>query len=115
MVEAATPAPLEVIQAQLVLELLIAPLDPPAELGQPDEVGNRGRRRQGREPILRRLEFAAGSLDQEVLFRSRLRALLIAMADRTRTRAKRERMRPRVPARQLTGATLRRAARRLGA
>src|SRR4029453_7267972 len=79
MVEAAPAPALEVIQAQFVFELLIVALDPPAELGQPDEGGDRGRRRQGREPVLRRLEFAARPLHQKILFRARLGSLLIAM------------------------------------
>ena len=39
MVEAAPAPALEVIQAEFVLELLIVPLDPPAELGEADEFG----------------------------------------------------------------------------
>src|SRR5262245_5187263 len=79
MMEAAPAPPLEMIQAEFVLELLVVPLDPPAELGQPHELGERDRRRQGREPILRGLGFARRPLDQEVLFRAGLGALLVAM------------------------------------
>ena len=44
-----TPAPsLEVIQAEFVLELLIIPLDPPAELGEADERRSAAARARGR-------------------------------------------------------------------
>src|SRR6516164_11717879 len=79
MMEAAPASAFEVIQAQLVLELLVVPLDPPAELSQPHELGEGRRRRQGREPVLRGLGFPARPLDQEILFRAGLGALLIAM------------------------------------
>src|SRR5712691_11930039 len=79
MMEPPPAAALEVIQAQLILELLIVALDAPAELGEADEGGDRGRRRQGREPILCGLAFPSRPFDQQPLVRPGLRALLIAM------------------------------------
>src|SRR2546426_9727354 len=45
MVEAPPAPPFEVIQPQLVLQLLVGPLDPPAQHREPDKIGARGRRR----------------------------------------------------------------------
>src|SRR6266850_6430033 len=79
VMEAAPPAPLEMIEPELILELLIVALDPPAELGEAHE-GRHGRRgRQGREPILRGLRVVRGPLDQQPLFGSGVRPFLIAM------------------------------------
>src|SRR3989304_879180 len=79
MMESAPPAAFEVIQAELILEFLIIPLDSPAELGQADEGGDRHRLGQGRQPVLRGLGVPAGPLDQEPLLWARGRPLLIAM------------------------------------
>src|SRR4029453_16184680 len=80
MMMESSPAPaLEMIQPQLVLELLIVALDPPAQLGEADELGERGRLRQRREPILRGRAVAPWPFDQQPLGRPRCRALLIAM------------------------------------
>jgi hypothetical protein len=49
MVEAAPAAPLEVVQADLLLEFLIVPLDAPAQLGEVDEFAEADLRRQGRD------------------------------------------------------------------
>src|SRR5712691_7826770 len=89
MMESSPAAALEMIQPQLVLELLIVALDPPAQLGEADELGDRGRLRQRREPILRRFAGSPGPFDQQPLFRPR-------------GRAKRERVAPRVPSRHVT-------------
>src|SRR5216683_2438619 len=76
----ATPPPaLEVIEPELVLELLIIALDAPAQFGEAHKLGDRRRRRQGREPILRGLGVASRPLDQQPLFRPGLRTRLIAM------------------------------------
>ena len=55
MVEAAPTPPLEVVEAQLLLELLVVALDPPAHLGGADQARRRRGRRQGRQPVLARL------------------------------------------------------------
>ena len=55
MVEAAPAAALEVAEPQLLLQLLEVALDPPAQLRGRDQLLERGRLGQGREPVLRRL------------------------------------------------------------
>src|SRR5712692_3768740 len=79
MMKAPPAAPLEMVQPELILELLIVALDAPAELGQADEGGDRGHLRQSREPILRGRAFAPRPFDEQPFFRPRLRALRIAM------------------------------------
>src|SRR3972149_4946901 len=69
MMEPPPPAALEMIEPELVLELLIVALDAPAQLGEPNEVGDRRRRRQRRQPILRGLRFASRPMDQQPLLR----------------------------------------------
>src|SRR5262245_49859668 len=63
VVEAAPAATLEVIQAQLVLELLVVALDPPAELGQADDGAGGGRLRHGGQPVVGRGRVARGPFD----------------------------------------------------
>src|SRR5437867_10093659 len=79
MMEAAPAPALEVIQAEFVLELLGVPLDPPAELGEADELGERGQRGEGRQPILRGVRFPPRPLTHQPLFRAGVRPFLIAM------------------------------------
>src|SRR5712691_4578270 len=94
MMMKAAPAPaLEMIEPELVLELLIVALDAPTQLGEADEVGDGRGLRQGREPIFLGLGFAPRPLDQQPLGPPGLR---------TRSRAKRERIAPRVPSRHVT-------------
>src|ERR1700683_5702254 len=66
-------------EADLLLELLIVPLDAPSKLGAFDEVGERGVFRQGREPIFGRLVLPLRPLDQEPFFWPRRRAPVITM------------------------------------
>src|SRR6266536_2102538 len=77
MMEASPAAALEMIQPELVLELLIVALDPPTQLGEADELGERGRLRQRREPILRGLRVLSRPLDQHPLLRPGRRALRV--------------------------------------
>src|SRR5881397_1030404 len=79
MMEASPAAALEMVEPELILELLIVALDAPAKLGEADEFGDGGRRRQGREPVLRGRGVPAWPFDQQPLFRSGCRAPLIAM------------------------------------
>src|SRR6266536_5940161 len=79
VIEAAPAAALEMVEPELVLELLIVALDAPAQLGEADEVGERRRLRQRRQPILRGLCVGPWPLDQQPLLRPGLRSLLIAM------------------------------------
>src|SRR5881227_1636240 len=52
MMKAAPVAALEVAKAELLLEFLIVPLDPPARLGDPHETFERGAPREVGEPVL---------------------------------------------------------------
>src|SRR6266536_1845554 len=79
MMEASPAAALEMTQPELVLELLIVALDPPTQLGEADELGERGRLRQRREPILRGLRVLSRPLDQHPLLRPGRRALCVAV------------------------------------
>src|SRR3990170_3962453 len=80
MVVEPTPTPaFEVIQPELVLELLVVALDPPAELGEPDELRDRRVGWQGGEPALGRRGRAFGPLDEQPLHGARLAAVRIAV------------------------------------
>src|SRR5881409_3931034 len=59
MVEAPPAPPFEVIQPQLVLQLLVVPLDPPAQHGEPGRVGAGARRRPRAARASRRLAVDA--------------------------------------------------------
>src|SRR5438876_8656183 len=90
MMEAAPAPAFEVIQPQLVLELLVVPLDAPAQHRQADQV-DRGRRRWQRgEPILDRRSFPPRPFDEQPLFEPGCRAPVVAMrgpdADRREAR-----------------------------
>ena len=77
--EAAPTSALIMAKADLLLEFLIIPFDPPSQLGLVDEVGEFGIFRQGREPILGRLDLALRPLDQEPFLSSWCCAPVIAM------------------------------------
>src|SRR6186713_1868037 len=72
MMEAAPTPPLKVVEAQFLLELLVVPFDPPAQLGGADQVDQGGRRRQGRQPVLARLLLSFRPLDQQPFLGVRL-------------------------------------------
>src|SRR5262249_17704429 len=72
MMEAAPAAAFVVTKPDLLLELLIVTLDTPAELGKIDELLEADAFRQRREPVLGRLFFVLGPLDQQPLPRQRL-------------------------------------------
>src|SRR5688500_2196242 len=77
------PAPastLVVSEPDFLLELLIVSLNPPPQFGLLHQVSDGGLRRQGREPILRRLLLAVRPLHQEPLLGSRLMQHVIAMS-----------------------------------
>src|SRR5512138_654591 len=67
VVEAAPRSPLEVIEAELLLHLLVVALDAPAQLGCADEILERGADGQGREPELGRLLLALRPRAEEPL------------------------------------------------
>src|SRR4029453_13123267 len=79
MVEAAPAAALVVAQSDLLLGLLVVPLDQPARLGGVDQVLERGAGRQVGEPVLGGLCRALRPLDQQPLLRPGLAALLVAV------------------------------------
>ena len=79
MMKPAPVAALVMAKAELLLELLVIPLDPPARLGNPHEALERGAPGQVGEPILGWLSRAVRPLDQQPLLRPRLTALGIAM------------------------------------
>src|SRR5471032_2218378 len=68
MVKAEPSASFEMPEADLLLELLIIALDAPAQLGGIDQIAECDAARQGREPVLGRLLFALGPLDQQPFF-----------------------------------------------
>ena len=104
VMKAAPPPALEMIQPQFVLELLIVALDAPAELGQSDEVGH------GMVSGRVDSQYFVGSASprgHSIRSHSSGRGadrFSSRCAGRTRTRAKRERIAPRVPSRQVTDA-----------
>src|SRR5215471_2815547 len=63
--EATPPAPLEVPEADLLLEFLIIALDAPAQLGKADELSEADILLQRREPVFGRRGFALGPLDEQ--------------------------------------------------
>src|SRR5271169_3577235 len=67
MVEALPAAPFVVIQSQLVFQLLVVALDPPADLYQPHEIIKRHVLRDVREPVLRRFTLPRRPLHQDPL------------------------------------------------
>src|SRR6202048_222220 len=73
MMEAAPPAPFIVPKPDLLLELLIVPLDAPAQFGEIDEPAEADVRRQRRETVFCRLGFTLRPLDQQPLSRQLLR------------------------------------------
>jgi alpha-ketoglutarate-dependent taurine dioxygenase len=72
-------APLEVAEADLLLEVLIIALDAPAQLGEIDDARERDVVRQCRKPVLRRLALARRPLNQQPFFRPRFGQPIIPM------------------------------------
>ena len=69
MVMEATPvAPLEVVEAKLLLQFLIVPLDAPAHLDDIHQFLACGLGRQGRQEMLGRLRLALGPFDEQPFF-----------------------------------------------
>src|SRR3954462_6379812 len=76
----AAPAPSFImIEPQFLLEVLVIPLNPPAQFGHVNQIDQGGGRRQGREPVLGRLLVALRPLDQQPLLRMRLGPPVVAM------------------------------------
>jgi hypothetical protein len=79
MVEAAPAPSFKMTEPNLLFELLIIALDPPAQLGEIDQTGQRHVLWKGREPVLGRLLVALGPFDEKPLFGSGRGAIVIAM------------------------------------
>lgn len=79
VVEAAPSSPLEMPKPDLLLELLIVALDPPAQLGEVDQTAECGAFGKGREPVFGRLSLAFGPFDQQPLLRSAGGEVVVAM------------------------------------
>src|SRR5689334_8536163 len=80
MMKAAPVAALVVAKTELLLEVLIVPLDPPARLGELDQALARGALGQVGEPVFRRLRVPRRPLDQQPLFGPGFAALGVAMS-----------------------------------
>ena len=80
VVEAPPASPLVVTEPDLLLEVLVVPLDAPAQLGLLDKVGKRRVIRQGREPVFGRLLLAVRPLNEQPLLGARLMPEMIAMS-----------------------------------
>src|SRR3954463_12208102 len=72
MMKAAPAASFVMVEPKFLLEILIIPLNPPAQLGPVNQIDQGGGRRQGRKPVLARLRVARRPLDQQPLLRMRL-------------------------------------------
>src|SRR4051794_18122307 len=79
MMKAAPAASFVMIEPKFLLEVLVIPLNPPAQLGSVNQIDQGGGRRQGREPVLGRLLVTLRPLDQQPLLRMRLGPPIIAM------------------------------------
>src|ERR1700753_757232 len=93
MMKPAPVAALVVAEAELLLELLVIPLDPPARLGHPHEALERGAPGQVGEPVLGWLSLAVRPLDQQPLLWPGLGALgvMVRRADPHRCKARGQR------------------------
>src|SRR6201995_5041415 len=93
MMKPAPVAALVMAKAELLLELLVIPLDPPARLGNPHEALERGAPGQIGEPVLGRLSPAVLPLDQQPLLWPGLGALgvMVRRADPHRRKARGQR------------------------
>src|SRR3954469_5159515 len=79
MMEAAPAASLVVSKAEVLFQLLVIALDPPAQFGQIDQAIEGRVRRDGGQPILGRLGLALGPFDQQPFLIPRLGPPLVAM------------------------------------
>src|SRR5438445_163301 len=79
MVETPPASPFKMIEPQLVLQLLVVPLDAPAQHRELDQIGARRRGRQRGQPILDRGGFGARPLDKQPLLGARRRTPVVAV------------------------------------
>jgi hypothetical protein len=80
MVEATPAAAFVVAEADLLFQLLIIAFDAPAQFDGVDELVEGDVGRQGRKPILGRLVFGLGPLDDEPFLGAELGAQIVAMS-----------------------------------
>jgi hypothetical protein len=80
MVEATPAAAFVVAEADLLFQLLIIAFDAPAQFDGVDELVEGDVGRQGRKPILGRLVFGLGPLDDEPFLGAGLGAQIVAMS-----------------------------------
>lgn len=79
MMKAHPAASLVMREPELLLEILVVPLDAPAHLGDEDQLHQRRLGRDGGEEILVRLNFSFRPFDQQPLLGTRLGAQRIPM------------------------------------
>src|SRR5258708_8524047 len=79
MMQATPPSPLIVTKPEFLLEILIVPLDPPAQLGGSDEGRAADVRGERGQKVFRRLGFVRGPFDQAPFLGSGRGAVIIAM------------------------------------
>src|SRR5207342_416383 len=77
--EAPPTAAFEMSEPDLLLELLIVPLDAPTQLRRVDQIRKGNVLRKRRKPVFGRLAFALRPLDQQPFFGSTFRQPIIAM------------------------------------
>ena len=75
MMKTAPVAALVMAEAELLLELVVIPLDPPARLGNQHEALQRRALGQIGEPVLGWLSFAVWPLDQQPLLRPKAQSV----------------------------------------
>src|ERR1700761_4545322 len=80
MVKAAPAAAFVVAKPELLLEVLVVALDPPAPLGLPDQGREGGVGRQGGEPVFGRFGLPLWPLDQAPFLGTRFAAAGVALS-----------------------------------
>ena len=101
VVKAAPAAPFVIAETEFPFQLLIIALDPPSQLGEINQTLEADILGQSGKPILGRLGFSFRPLDQQPFFGARLAQLGVAMAGRTRCRAKRDESQSVLPSRHV--------------
>ena len=102
MMKAAPASSFVLAKTELLLEILVVPLDPPTQFRRGHQRSAADGRGQSGEEILGRFGFARGPFDQTPFLGAWRGTLIIAMRRTTRTAAKREASWVLVPSRQVT-------------
>lgn len=87
VMEAAPAAALVVPEAELLFQFLVVALDPPAQLGMVDQVGEANVLGQGRQPVLGRFGLVFGPRDQQPILVAQFFRRSSRWAAGTRSRA----------------------------